>query len=139
MASYRRNRYRKWKTGKRERAGVLMIDKDSDSILLVLQKLSHCWGIPKGGVEAFESYIDCAKREVKEETGFDISDIIKESECIFNKIKSNKCYVVYVDMLNYQNFCIQDTLEISDVRWIKLSEIDKYKLNSATKYVIKNK
>ena len=48
-------------------AGVLL--HNGKKILLVCEKASKLWGIPKGHQEDNESYYDCWKRELKEETG----------------------------------------------------------------------
>ena len=51
------------------RAGVLL--RFQDEILLVLSHEGK-WSIPKGSLNANESYQQCAHREMLEETGFDV-------------------------------------------------------------------
>jgi len=56
------------------RVGVAVLIRDSkDRILLEKRKDSGIWGFPGGGIEPGESIEKCAIREIKEETGFDIS------------------------------------------------------------------
>lgn len=61
-----------WK-GNCRKAGVCIYDPITNSVLLV-QSRSSLWGLPKGSLnlEQYETDIDCAIREVKEETGLDI-------------------------------------------------------------------
>ena len=56
-------------TGK---AGVVLYDTIQDKVLIV-QSRGHLWGPPKGTLQYGESQRICAVREVKEETGLDIS------------------------------------------------------------------
>lgn len=48
--------------------------------------------LPGGQLEKYESLIDCLKREVKEETGFDIIDIIDPLNYV--QTSSNKEFIV---------------------------------------------
>ncbi len=56
--------------------GVLVIDKNQEILLLKSKKEFDCWVVPGGHIEYGESIEDCAKRELKEETGLDLDDII---------------------------------------------------------------
>jgi predicted NUDIX family NTP pyrophosphohydrolase len=51
----------------RKKAGVLMTS--SAGKILVVQSRGRLWGVPKGGIEDGEQDIDCAFRELREETG----------------------------------------------------------------------
>ena len=46
--------------------------KGENEYLILLQKRSHTWSLPKGHVEAFESERQTAMREVKEEAGYKV-------------------------------------------------------------------
>jgi len=58
-------------------AGVVVLD-DADRVLLVGQHRytldAYSWEIPEGGVAAGEAALDGARRELREETGFDAAD-----------------------------------------------------------------
>ncbi len=73
---------------KRKKSGVLLHDKLTNKILLV-QSRGLYWGLPKGSCEEGEDFIDCAIREVKEETG-----ILLEKSQLTNptKIMDNAVY-----------------------------------------------
>lgn len=49
-----------------------------DSVLLVMNYNQTVYSFPKGKVNKNESGVDCAKREVWEEVGYDISKKISE-------------------------------------------------------------
>ena len=54
------------------KAGVVLYDTLQDKVLIV-QSRGHLWGPPKGTLQYGESQRICAVREVKEETGLEIS------------------------------------------------------------------
>jgi 8-oxo-dGTP pyrophosphatase MutT (NUDIX family) len=56
----------------KSKAGVFVINKTHDKILLV-QSRGNLWGPPKGSVEPNETTIECAIREVFEETGLKLT------------------------------------------------------------------
>ena len=57
----------------RTRVGVAVLLRDAENrILLEKRKDSGIWGFPGGGIDPGESIKECAIREIKEETGFDI-------------------------------------------------------------------
>jgi ADP-ribose pyrophosphatase YjhB (NUDIX family) len=72
------------------KAGVLIFDKNARKILLV-QSRGHLWGVPKGTRVGSESDLECALREVKEETGIVLDKaVLAEQRCTF--IKNRACY-----------------------------------------------
>ena len=78
-----------------KRCGIIMtvnkeesIEKDKDNFLLyllVLGRQSNKWGFPKGHMEQNETEEQTALREVREETGIELSshDITSESRLRF--------------------------------------------------------
>lgn len=56
-----------------KKAGSFMYDKRNNKILLV-QSRGQMWGPPKGSIQENENPLECAVREVKEETGIDIKE-----------------------------------------------------------------
>jgi len=55
------------------KAGVFIFDDKQKKILLV-QSRGNLWGSPKGSKEANENILQCALREVKEETGLELTE-----------------------------------------------------------------
>lgn len=101
---------------RRRKAGAFIYDPKTDSVLLV-QSRGHLWGPPKGTLNYNESENNCAIREVKEETGLDVSlDIFPKAARIQNRaiyyyLEMDKCEVT-----------VQDHIEGNDANgicWIK--------------------
>ncbi|MGV2393568.1 UNVERIFIED_CONTAM: NUDIX domain-containing protein [Campylobacter lari] len=57
--------------------GAIVINQNNKTILVIQQKQGF-WSLPKGHIKANESEIECAIREVKEETNIDITIINSE-------------------------------------------------------------
>ena len=102
------------------KAGVLIYDPLSERVLLV-QSCGHLWGPPKGTLKIDELERECAVREVKEETGLDISyDSFSQSV----NIKNNAIYY-YLEMgagdVNVQEHENEEHNDANGITWIKLS------------------
>lgn len=98
------------------KAGVFIYDPKQDRVLLV-QSRGHLWGPPKGSLNIGEQDIKCAVREVKEETGLDISynDFTK-----YVKIKNRIIYYLEMDTceIHVQNNIIDN--DANGITWIKI-------------------
>jgi len=60
---------------KRPKVGLAVIVMKEDKVLLGKRKNAHgegTWAFPGGHLEFYESFENCAKREVREETGLNI-------------------------------------------------------------------
>ena len=64
---------RRAQRGSRLSAGVVVVRPDGDEWLFLLLRAFRYWDFPKGMMEPGETPMQAALREVKEETGFDIS------------------------------------------------------------------
>ena len=78
----------------KHKAGVFIYDPQNKKILLV-QSRGNLWGPPKGSIEDNETIIQCAIREVREETGINLTD---ESICDNNKFIFNNSHYFYCSM-----------------------------------------
>jgi 8-oxo-dGTP pyrophosphatase MutT (NUDIX family) len=84
----------------RKKAGVFVYDPDTRKVLLV-QSRGRLWGPPKGSMEDNETFEECGKRELMEETGMSVDDsifnnpvTIKSNTVYFlAEIKESECYV----------------------------------------------
>ena len=114
---------------------VMVYDEDK---ILVQDKVNPNWPgltFPGGHIEKEESFIMSAIREVKEETGLDISNL---KLCGFKQWskKSEYRYIV----IYFKTNCFSGELKSSDegkVFWIKRDELKNYKLAEDFEEMIK--
>ena len=69
------NHYRKYKSRIPVCGGIIM-NSSLSKVLLVCSWNGNSWTFPRGKLNESESSLNCAKREIYEETGFDISDYV---------------------------------------------------------------
>ena len=100
------------------KAGVFIYDPEEDRVLLV-QSRGHLFGPPKGSLNIGEQELHCAVREVKEETGLDIS-----SDDFIRSVKiRNRATYYYLEM-DTCNIEVQEGIEDNDangITWIKMN------------------
>jgi len=93
------------------------------------------WGIPGGTVETSDSSIlDALKREVKEEVGLEISNIVFYKENLVSKEKYGVFYLVFIS----ENFSGEaKALDgTSDVLWLEENNLNDYEFTPTTKETI---
>lgn len=116
----RRPNYRK--------AGVFIYDPTEKRVLLV-QSRGSLWGCPKGTLNIGESPLKGAKREVKEETGIDLS---RAWFTTYMKIKDRAVYY-YLEMkkcdVEIQTH-IQDN-DANGITWIKMDCLEDFIVNGS--------
>jgi len=59
-----------------EKAGAIVLNRKDDAIALVFRKKHNDWSFPKGHLKRGEKAIDCARREVWEETGLSVHELV---------------------------------------------------------------
>jgi hypothetical protein len=106
----------------KKKAGVFIYDPITNKVLIV-QSRGNLWGAPKGTIEYGETNIECAIREVEEETGLIIyQKMLNESFIICNQatyfyLEMNECDV------KVQDNCLQN--DVNGIGWIKLECLRK--------------
>lgn len=111
---------------RRKKAGFFIYDPESKKILLV-QSRGHLWGPPKGTKNLDETELECAIRELKEETGYEIQN--KKITKYINIC--NRAIYFYMEMKE-EKVQIQKNVYGNDangVCWIKLDCLEKCILN----------
>jgi len=102
--------------------GSIVISGDN-KILLVKGRLSQKWSFPKGHMEGNETSLQCATRELQEETGLSIT-----SKPISYKKYSAAGYFIYsVD--NETRLFPKDTREVEEADWFTYEEVSKLNKN----------
>ncbi|MDD2515879.1 MAG: NUDIX hydrolase [Candidatus Gracilibacteria bacterium] len=94
---------------------------------LLVKETKKLWegqfGMPGGTLELYESILDCAKREVKEETGFDV-ELIKFIKIInFPKSKNLNTTTIFLFEGEVVGGKITESEEHPDVNYFSLEEI----------------
>lgn len=95
----------------------------NEKVLLVKGKLSGKWSLPKGHMEGRENDLQCALRELFEETGI----VPPVNYQHFKKFAAGGYFIYFLD--NQPEPKIQCNDEISDAGWFSLSEIPKLTCN----------
>lgn len=127
------------KYNKRKSGGILY-DKSNNKILLI-QSRGKLWGVPKGTKHNDETLIQCAIREIKEETGL---DVIIDDTYRFYTFNNSKSVFYYIPMKEC-DVKLQTNIKDNDatgITWVNLDCLrtlvfnDKVKLNHQTKMVL---
>lgn len=113
---------RKYSFTTKRKAGIFIYDPKLDKVLLV-QSNGNLWGPPKGTKKYNENTKNCAKREVWEETGLNISI----SDC--NKILyiNNHATYFYIEQPEC-SISLQEHPEndVTGIGWLKVSCLEDY-------------
>jgi len=99
---------------------------DQTQVLLVKQfKNDAGWGIPKGRMEAGETYTEAAVRETREETGVDIQIITQLPHVIIVRKNYKKIVVPFLatQIGDAEPVCDHKNSEVADVRWFDMGTL----------------
>lgn len=99
--------------------GAIILNQDLTKVLLVQSYFNKTsWGFPKGKVNEMELPHTCAVREVLEETGFNISNLIDPDQFAELVINDQTCRLFFVPgVANDTKFAPRTKCEIRDIRW----------------------
>ncbi|BCR99604.1 decapping enzyme complex catalytic subunit DCP2 [Aspergillus luchuensis] len=114
--------------------GAIMLNDDMDEVVLVKGwKKGANWSFPRGKINKDEKDIDCAIREVYEETGFDVREaglVQDEKDVKFIEITMREQHMrlyVFRGVPQDAHFEPRTRKEISKIEWYKLSELPTLK------------
>ncbi len=118
--------------------GAIILTPGLDKCILVKGWSSKsAWGFPKGKIGKDEDHVDCAIREVLEETGFDISPYIKRNDFIEKESRdaqSARLYIVVARDVHSTDaattaklFQPQTRKEISKISWFSINDLPSAK------------
>ena len=114
--------------------GAIILDQEMEHCLLLRGvKNSATWGFPKGKVDQDEADIDCAVREVREETSLDISGMISEENSVELEVGGQRRKMYFVAGVDRQTlFAPKMRGEVGNYAWMPISELPtKYKAEGA--------
>jgi ADP-ribose pyrophosphatase YjhB (NUDIX family) len=100
------------------KAGSFIFDASTNKMLLV-QSRGHMWGPPKGSMKFGEEPLDCALREIKEETGLELCE---NCFCGSTIIKTKALY--YFTNMKEQPLYPQEHVKDNDANGIGWFNVD---------------
>jgi 8-oxo-dGTP pyrophosphatase MutT (NUDIX family) len=103
----------------------------TNRVLVVKGRRSGKWSFPKGHKNGSESYIDCALRETREETGLDLSTL---SPMAYHKLSAGEYYFYEVEREEAPE--IRDCGEVEDAGWFTLEEVAQMPCNVDVSYFL---
>jgi 8-oxo-dGTP diphosphatase len=112
----------------RPKVGVAVYILDDQNRVLLMHRLgSHgpgTWAPPGGHLENGESFLDCAKREVKEEVNIDFSDIevLGVTNDIFSEDKHYITVQVHAKGISGEPK-IMEPEKCSEIKWFRLDSL----------------
>ena len=122
-----------------ERAGGIIRTKYNSEYyyLLVQGRDTGKWSFPKGHIDTDESYLDCATREILEETGIDLqgvkhNGIVKLRYTYFLFNLPNK-FLTRINELTR----INDVEEIATIKWFSITGMEKIEGNIDVRTFVK--
>lgn len=105
-----------------------MLNERLDKCVLVKGwKSSAAWSFPKGKINKDEPDDECAIREVKEETGFDATSLLKKQDYIELTLREQHVRLYIVQGVPVDTIFIPQTRkEISKIDWFSLNSLPTY-------------
>ena len=121
------------------KAGVVLHNTITDKVLLI-QSRGFKWGFPKGSQECYDNgVVDCAIREMEEETGIRLDTLQVLSKKV---IKINKAWYFYVPIKEHLEYTLHHRTEITGIGWVHISclrtciETNSLNVNSACRKIL---
>ncbi|KAF7165001.1 hypothetical protein CNMCM6106_001323 [Aspergillus hiratsukae] len=110
--------------------GAILLNQDMDEVVLVKGwKKGANWSFPRGKINKGEKDLDCAIREVYEETGYDVREagLVKDEKDVkYIEITMREQHMrlyVFRGVPQDAHFEPRTRKEISKIEWYKLSEL----------------
>ncbi|CEJ81377.1 Putative mRNA decapping complex subunit 2 [[Torrubiella] hemipterigena] len=117
--------------------GAILLNHEMDSCVLVKGwKKGANWSFPRGKINKDEDDLDCAIREVYEETGLELREagLVPEGKAKYIEINMREQQLrlyVFRDVPMDTNFQPRTRKEISKIQWYKLSELPTFRKKTA--------
>lgn len=129
---------KEYKYSKNKFEKLILLNKLEKLVKIIPTYDSPEWGFPKGKRNLFENNIDCAIRELKEETSIIINnnDILNKLNCICEEYTgSNNINYKHIYYLNYMdnhndekilNYSYDMNYEVSSIKWFNWDDAIKH-------------
>ncbi|KAI2626614.1 hypothetical protein GGR54DRAFT_591670 [Hypoxylon sp. NC1633] len=119
--------------------GAVMLNDNMDAAVLVRGwKKGASWSFPRGKINKDEDDLDCAIREVYEETGFDLrtSGLVEKNEPVhaLNVTMQEQQVRLYVfrGIPTDTIFATRTRKEIGDIQWYRVEDLPAYRKKKAS-------
>ncbi|KAJ5568475.1 hypothetical protein N7450_010961 [Penicillium hetheringtonii] len=112
--------------------GAILLNEDMDEVVLVKGwKKGANWSFPRGKINKGEKDLDCAIREVYEETGFDVreANLVKDEDSVKHIEITMREQHMRLYVFPGVPGTLTLSLEISKIEWYKLTELPTLKKN----------
>ncbi len=120
--------------------GALIANHKGEVLMVRTHKWSNLWGIPGGKIKWGEPAVEALRREIKEETNLEISDIKfgLAQDCIHSKEFYRDAHFV---LLNYTCRCAgQEQVQLNDeargFRWVTVKSALEMPINEPTRRLL---
>jgi phosphoglycolate phosphatase-like HAD superfamily hydrolase/ADP-ribose pyrophosphatase YjhB (NUDIX family) len=120
--------------------GALIFNQSGEVLMIRTHKWSNLWGIPGGKIKWGEPSEDALRREIKEETDLEITDIefVIVQDCIHSKEFYRDAHFI---LLNYTCRCIgeprvQLNEEAREFRWLTIEAALEMEINQPTRKLL---
>jgi phosphoglycolate phosphatase len=120
--------------------GAVIYDRQDRMLLVRTHKWSNRWGIPGGKIKRGEKAEAALIRELKEETGLEVTDVqfVLVQDCIHSREFYRDAHFV---LLNYTcrsrtDQTVRLNEEAREFRWLTLAEAWQYDLNQPTRTLL---
>jgi len=120
--------------------GGLIFNARGEVLMIRTHKWSDLWGIPGGKIKWGETAIEALRRELREETGLEVSDIrfVLMQECIHSKEFYRAAHFI---LLNYTCRCVGEPQvrlneEAREWRWVTPAQASEMPLNQPTRTLL---
>jgi ADP-ribose pyrophosphatase YjhB (NUDIX family) len=106
--------------------GGILLNKECDKVLLVRGWNSKAFSFPRGKINEKEDEVDCARREIHEECGYEVPAGMFTKHNCFKKVSiSGQSVTMFigVGVPEGVKFETKTRKEISEIKWFPLSEL----------------
>lgn len=108
-----------------ETRGVRIILSSKDKILLIKHPYDNFWVLPGGGIKRKESVYSASKRELLEETGYEVDNKGKVLGIYHNASGGKNDYVTVYIFNEYISYMPIKSLEVQKMQWFNINSLPK--------------
>ncbi|GGK29021.1 DNA mismatch repair protein MutT [Deinococcus malanensis] len=119
--------------------GALVWGPDGRVLIVRTTKWRGLWGVPGGKVEYGETLVDAVERELREEVGLDVSDLLyaQTQEAVLSDEFWRPAHLLLVDYFaSVSSHDVTPNEEIEEWAWVSLDEMEEFPLNTYTRTLV---